>query len=225
MAFRSYVPARHGTWLFPLGLLALCVLPILGGVARLAHMGVVTPETARFVAAPVPVVVHVLASLLYAVLGAFQFSDGLRRRFPRWHRTAGKLLVVCGLAAALSGIWMTLAFPITKPGTDLPSFDGLAVYLARLAVGVGMAVSLVLGVRTIQRGDVAAHQAWMLRAYALGLGAGTQALTHLPWFLFPAIRGETARAVGMVSAWVINLAIAEWWLARRPARQALPRTS
>ena len=49
----------------------------------------------------------------------------------------------------------------------------------------------------------------MMRGYALGLGAGTQALTHLPWCLFPAIQGELSRALCMAAGWAINLAVAE----------------
>ncbi len=46
----------------------------------------------------------------------------------------------------------------------------------------------------------------MMRSYALGLGAGTQVLTHLPWYLFPSIHGELARTLFMAAGWGINLA-------------------
>ena len=41
-----------------------------------------------------------------------------------------------------------------------------------------MAAAIVLGFTAIRRRDIAAHRAWMIRAYALGLGAGTQAFTE-----------------------------------------------
>lgn len=41
-----------------------------------------------------------------------------------------------------------------------------------------MAACLVLGFTAIRRRDIAAHRAWMIRAYAIGLGAGTQAFTE-----------------------------------------------
>ena len=41
-----------------------------------------------------------------------------------------------------------------------------------------MAASIVLGFTAIRRGDVARHRAWMTRAYALALGAGTQVFTQ-----------------------------------------------
>ena len=45
----------------------------------------------------------------------------------------------------------------------------------------------------------------MMRGYSLGLGAGTQVLTHLPWFLFPSIQGELTRALFMGARWASTL--------------------
>ena len=50
-------------------------------------------------------------------------------------------------------------------------------------MALSLALSLALGVTTVLKGDIAAHKAWMLRAYAIGMGAGTQVFTHLPWFV------------------------------------------
>jgi uncharacterized membrane protein len=213
-------PDLRGAWLVPGGLIVLGLIPVAGGVMRLVQMGggALTPDSARFLAAPLPVVLHILCSVVYALLGALQFSDGLRRRHPKGHRVAGKLLVACGLVVALSGVWMTLIYPVAKVAAGLPSFDGPAVYAMRLVVGVAMAGFLVLGYTAIRQGDVRGHRAWMMRAYALGIGAGTQALTHIPWFLFPGIHGELARTVCMAAGWAINMGVVEWVLAREVRR-------
>ena len=155
------------------GLLALAFIPVLGGTGRLVEVlggPEVLPTDARFAASPVPLVVHIVASVVYAVLGAFQFSARLRRRHPGWHRRAGRLLVVLGLAVAFSGLWMTLAYP-QKEGT------GDILWVTRLLVSSGMGASVILGLVAIRRRDIARHRAWMTRAYALALGAGTQAFT------------------------------------------------
>ena len=164
--------ARTDRWV-PLGLVLLAAIPVLAGTARLVEIlgGPEAIETdARFAASPAPVVIHVAAATLYALLGAFQFSAGIRRRHPGWHRRAGRVLVALGLAVALSGLWMTLALP-RKEGT------GELLYLFRLLFASGMAGSLILGVAAIRRRDIDRHRAWMTRAYALALGAGTQAFT------------------------------------------------
>ena len=99
----------RGWWVQVL-LLALVLIPIVAGTSRLVELSggpVVLPRNPRVDASPLPVVVHIVSAIGYAVLGAFQFSSGLRRRHPGWHRSAGRVLVVLGLAVALSALWMT----------------------------------------------------------------------------------------------------------------------
>src|SRR5690348_15442294 len=101
--------STRSSWLIPAGLIALSIVPAIAGTARLAQLASgaeVTPENARFFAAPLPVVLHILAVIPYSVLGAFQFSASFRRRHRRWHRAAGRILIPLGLVAALSGLWM-----------------------------------------------------------------------------------------------------------------------
>ncbi|MNY10226.1 hypothetical protein D3C86_1431890 [compost metagenome] len=75
------------------------------------------------------------------------------------------------------------------------------------------------GYLAIRKRDIPRHRAWMMRGYALGMGAGTQVFTHIPWFLLPATHGELARTVCMAAGWAINLAVAEWLIARHDRRR------
>ena len=61
------------------------------------------------------------------------------------------------------------------------------------------------------------HRAWMMRGYAIGLGAGTQVLTLLAGELIVGPPSELSRALLMGAGWVINLAVAEWAIRKRPA--------
>ena len=81
-------------------------------------------------------------------------------------------------------------------------------------------MSIVLGYTAIRRGDVTRHRAWMMRGYAIGLGAGTQTLTLMAGELIAGPPSEFSRALLMGAAWVINLAVAEWILRKRPAPPA-----
>lgn len=201
-------------WLVPAGLIALSVIPVIAGTARVVQLAsgvAMTPENARFVTAPLPVVLHIIGVTLYSVLGAFQFSTGFRKRNPGWHRVMGRILVPAGLMASLTGLWMTQFY-------EWPKCDGVYLYLIRLVVGSAMTVALVRGVTAILRRDIQNHRAWMMRAYALGLGAGTQVFTHIPYFVLPDIQGELSRTVCMAAAWVINLAVAEWLITRQRRR-------
>ena len=206
-------------WLLPAGLIALSFIPIAAGSFRLVQLwdgAAITPENARFFATPLPVVLHILSSVVYCVFGALQLAPGFRRRNPDWHRAAGRMLVPCGLLAALSALWMTQFYPVANLIGPLPAdFDGPTLYAIRLVAGSAMALFLCLGLAAVMKRDIAGHRAWMMRGYALGLGAGTQAFTHLPWFLFPSIQGELARTLCMAAGWAINLAVADWFIARR----------
>ena len=206
--------SSRADWQIPAALLVLTAIPFLAGVVRLVGLTLgaqVTPENARFLAAPLPVVVHIFSVSLYCILGAFQFAPGFRRRRPDWHRIAGRVLVVAGLAVGLSGLWMTLFYPIPA------HLQGDLLHGVRLLVGSAMIVSIVLAWTAIMRRDIAQHSAWMIRGYALGQGAGTQVLVMLPWTLIFGEASGLPRDILMSAAWVINLAVAEWIIRRRPA--------
>jgi hypothetical protein len=127
----------------------------------------------------------------------------------------GRLLLPCAATVAVTGLWMTLTYP-------WPAGDGWLLYAERLVVGSAMLLSVALGIIAIGRRQFVRHGEWMIRAYALGMGAGTQVLTHLPWFLLSDVApGETPRAVMMGLGWLVNVVVAEW-IIRRPARGAQP---
>ena len=200
-------------WLVPAGLIALSVVPVLAGSARLVQLAggvAVTSANARFVSTPLPVVLHIVGATIFCLLGALQFSTALRKK--SWHRRAGRIVVPAGLVAALSGLWMAVYY-------DLPASDNRALEAMRLIVGVAMVAFLLLGLRAIRRRDVIEHRNWMMRGYAIGLGAGTQVLTNLPWILAFGTPTPAVRAVLMGSGWAINLAVAEWCI-RRPQLSA-----
>ena len=200
------------TLLVPASLLALGLVPVIAGLVRLAGLmtGQAAADDARFFENPLPITLHILAVIPYSLLGALQFAPALRRR--AWHRAVGMALVPLGLFAALTGLWMTHFYP-------WPVGDGEAVYVMRLIVGAAMTLSIVRGTVSLLRHEYAAHGAWMLRGYALGMGAGTQVLTHVPWLLFVGGRpGERSRAVLMGLAWIINAVLAEYVIRTRFAR-------
>jgi len=197
-------------WRVPAALMVLCAVPVLAGAFRIAQLtsgAPITPDNARFFASPVPVVLHIVGASVFCLLGAVQFVPRLRRR-SGWHRVAGRVVVPCGLVAALSGLWMTLFYP-------RPAGDGDLLTAFRLVFGSAMVFALVFGFVAILRRDVSTHKAWLMRGYAIGVGAGSQAVTSTVWLLLVGVPGEFARALLMAAGWVINLAVAEWIIRRR----------
>lgn len=217
----------RGDWLVTVGLLLLAVIPVLAGTVRVGQLTVgaaatpVTPENSRFFAAPLPVIFHIVGATLYALLGAFQFAPGFRLRYPHWHRRIGWLLIPSGLAASLTGLWMAHFYP-------WPAGDGKVLYAMRLLFGFGMTLSLILAVAAIRQRKFAQHGAWMIRAYAIGMGAGTQVFTQIVWMLLVGTSGEFARNIVMGGGWVINLIVAEsviYLRLTRPQSKAAPAPS
>jgi hypothetical protein len=198
--------------------MVFALMPLIPGAFRLVELGGgphLMPANPRIAAFPLPVIIHIVSAFFYSVVGAWQFSPALRR--VPWHRWAGRLLAPLGIGAALSGVYMTLFYPAAPNTHEL-----LMVF--RLLFGGGMAIAIALGVwAIIVDRDVATHRAWMMRAYALGLGAASQMVIFLSLAPLGTPNGFV-NALMMGAAWAINLGIAEW-IIRRPMRVRLAPAS
>ncbi|WP_432986231.1 DUF2306 domain-containing protein [Dactylosporangium sp. CA-233914] len=204
-------------WPIVAGLFLLALVPSLAGGVRVAQLtgGVErTAANARFVDMPAPVLVHIFGAVAFAFLGALQFAPGFRRRHRRWHRVCGRVVAVAGIAVALSGLWMTAFY-------DLPRGDNDVLSVFRYIFGTVMLLAIVLGFIAIRRRDFHTHKAWMMRAYAIAMGAGTQVFTSLP--LLPVNVDDPSypswRCVALVAGWLINLAVAEIIIRRSDPRR------
>lgn len=195
---------------------------MLAGLSRLFSLstGAFTLDgNERFAVDPWTAALHMIGATAFATLGAFQLVPSLRR--GAWHRVAGRVLSVLGIVAALAGTWMALRW-VPK------AFDSAALNAIRTVVAAAMVAFIVLGFIAARRRDFEAHGAWMLRAYALFLGAGTQVFTAgftaLP-FMEPYM-SEALAATSMAAGWIINALVVEWilWKGRHgPTAGALTR--
>ena len=195
------------------GLLVFAAMPLTFVVLRLLQLAGISDAMPPAPVPPIPLILHITGALLYAVLGAFQLSASIRRRRPSWHRAAGRVALVGALLVALSAVWLTALY-VT------PSLGGLLLAGLRILVASGMLISIGLGGAAALRHDVPRHREWMIRSYALGLGAATQMLVLM---VAEMVTGESPielnRALLMGLAWAINILCAEWVIRRgRPAR-------
>jgi len=201
-------------WPIPAGLLLLGLIPVGAGILRMTELAgnpAVSPDNARFLAAPLVFWAHAVGGCLLLVLGALQFAAPLRARYPRWHRWAGRVAVAAGLTAALSGLWMTQTFPAEPRNPDI-------FYGFRMMFGLGWILCLILGLRAALLRDIAGHRAWMMRGYAIALGAGTTVLTFGFWLLIGGSDTPLESTWTQTSAWLINLAVAEAFIRRQVTR-------
>lgn len=212
------VAPGSGRWI-RFGLLVLAAVPVAAGTTRLVELAggpPVLPVNPRIAASPAPAIIHITSGALYLLVGILQFSAAFRGRWPQGHVRAGRLLAVLGLAVAASAIWMT-HFYAREAGT------GSLHYVFRLAFGFGMAACLILGVAAIRGGNPEGHRAWMMRAYALAAGAGTQVFTQ--GFAEGTVGdGELSSGLALGAGWVINLAVVEYVIGRRKVTPSRPAT-
>ena len=190
--------------------------PIVSGSLRLTQLSggpEVIPEASRFTDSPLPVILHIVSATIFSIVGAFQFLPGLRRGRRSWHKMAGRVLIPAGLLVALTGLWMATF-------SALPIGDGPLLLGIRWLFGTYMVVSIALAVRAIVRRRFVVHGAWMTRAYALGVAAGTQALLLIPGSIIFGSAAELPRAIAMGAAWLVNLGVAELRSAAGPSRSA-----
>lgn len=197
----------------PAALVLLSAVPLVAGALQLVQLAggpAVIPADDRFAGFPAALVLHILGASVFALLGVVQLVPRLRRDHRTWHRRSGRVVAAAGLAVSGSALWLTVFYE-PQPGT------GPLLLVLRLVVAPAMAACLLLGVAAIRRGDVSGHRAWMVRGYALGLAAGTQAFTG---GLAEAVvgTGELRSDVAKGLGWVINVAVAEW-VVRRPGRR------
>ncbi len=214
------MPFSRSEKLLLAGLIVYSFIPAFGGLFRILELAggpaVGLPENPRATTAPVTIGVHILSSAVYCVAGALQFLPSLRRTGA--HRVIGPTVAGTGCLSAATGLWMThyFSFPTELQGTLL--------YSVRMILSLSMIGLIAFGVIAIRNRNLYRHSASMLRAYAIGLGASTQAFVGIGWMIITGNEPEGLPRDGlMVFSWVINLLVAQWMIRRflHPLRRTI----
>lgn len=155
--------------------------------------------------------VHIVFAGLALLIGGLQFSGTLRRRSVRLHRWIGRTYVGSVLIGGAAALVMSFFSSVALLG--LFGFGTLAVLWIW---------TTYRGYRSARDGDLAAHQAWMIRSYALTYAAPTLRL----WLLLllagqllfgvdPDVAVVNAYAPVPFLCWLPNIVIAEYLVYRR----------
>ena len=186
-------------------------------VSAMHALGIVDPiESTRFQGAvdidsgyaahPMSTLMHVLPGAAYLAFGALQFSSSFRRRHLRWHRVAGRCLIIAAVAGSLSALVLGLVAP----------FAGNRERLVITLFGVWWLVATLAGYAAIRRGDRRAHRQWMIRGYSVALAISLIRVVLMVFSLFLMPYGYTTRAIFMLalwSGWIVSVIAAEAWIA------------
>jgi uncharacterized membrane protein len=193
---------------------AIPVLTALFDVLQIPS-GAYPEDSAHLAVAPVSWFVHALAGVAFGITGPAQFVRAFRQRFGALHRVLGWVFVVSGASLGLSAF--SLLAQVTPQRTPL-------VDIARGLFGLALLIALALAMAAIRNRDVLRHRAWVIRAYAVGMGLGAVSLVFFPIYVITgqAPTGLTSDVL-FVASWGLSIAFGEVvirHLSRSPPRVA-----
>jgi uncharacterized membrane protein YozB (DUF420 family) len=199
-----------------------CLTPFFSGIFRGTTLALEwdwIPRLTHDEVDNLPLFIHVTGAMVYYPLAAIQMLQGVRKRYPNWHRRAGKVALYAGLASAISCTWITFVHPDAR---------GPILYFGRVIFGPLWALFLILGILAIRRRNVPSHRDWMIRAFAVSMPAGTLVFIFLPLFLFMGHISETLDESIQSGAWFLHLGIVEYLIRKirskksnRPLQEAI----
>lgn len=159
------------------------------------------PESLRYNATPISFLGHAIGGVAFGIIGPLQFGRVLARKYGRLHRVLGRAFVVAGAFLSLSSLTLLWEFPDT---------NGVVVNAGRLVFGIALGIALIVAMVAIKRRNITAHRDWMIRAYAIGMGATLVSLLFIPIFI---ITGEPPMGLGadvlFIGSWAACVAFAE----------------
>lgn len=153
-----------------ISLVILCAIGAAAATRRIVALGSASPAgTSEFAgldahfADKAPLTqLHVVPSLLFVLLVPLQFVRSLRRRYPRFHRWTGRLIMGLGVVMGISALWLS-ARPV----------GGVVEGTATILFGSLFLLSLGLAWVHIRNGRVELHREWATRMVAIALGVAT----------------------------------------------------
>jgi hypothetical protein len=162
----------------------------------------IDPYEMRYVEHPFLTYFHVVSGLVFMLLLPLQFVPRIRNKWIGFHHISGRIVVVSGIVAALSGIAYGLITPIRVP------------LLATAAVLFGLLLLLALGkaMYHILRREIALHREWMIRAFAIALGISTIRMIVMSCLVLTDMDIKEFYGISFWIGWPLNVVVAEIWI-------------
>ena len=171
--------------------------------------------SSTYVDRPVAVQVAFYAHIVFAgvalLVGPFQFSQTIRDRFVRLHRAIGRAYIVAVLVGGSAAFVMSFFSSV-----------GLLGFFGFGSLAVLWVFATTMAYRAIRRRDLASHQAWMMRSFALTYAAPTLRLWLFALLIPQILSGvpfaqayHSAYAPVPFLAWLPNIVMVEFMIRRR----------
>ena len=152
--------------------------------------------------------VHLLFGLIVYVFAPFQFMTSIRKRFIGFHRWSGRAWMISGAIAGFTGAF----FGVVWPFTGHQGF-GLLQTGINAIIGPYTLFCLYKAYSNIRARNFGEHREWMIRTFALMLGVAMQRVLMIILSVFTGIGRESMFAPAMIAGMIINIVVAEYWIA------------
>ncbi len=192
-----------GPVMVPVALYLATLLTILLAVVQVVQipLGALPEDSQRLEVVPVWHFMHVLGGATFGILGPIQFGRVLMHKYGRLHRALGRVFVAAGAMISLSSLGLLWHFPNTY---------SQIVSGGRLVFGIALGAALVIAMRAIWQRNVTRHRNWMIRAYAIGMGATAVTMVFFPIY---AVTGQpptgVAADIAFMGSWTACVVFAE----------------
>ncbi len=192
-------------WVF---LIALTLFLILQTTMLTSNLSQNPPITSvyniRYLNIPVLMGMHIIAGMIYIVLGVIQFIAWIRRKHIQFHKALGWTLAVCGIVSGIFGIISSALMPSVIMGSGQ-----FSIYV----FGTLFVVFIAMGVYRIKTGNIVEHRKWMIRAYAVGLAiVNARIYVIIMMTTSTYFHGIEPFSPALTFAWISNLMLAEFWI-------------
>jgi uncharacterized membrane protein YozB (DUF420 family) len=154
-------------------------------------------------------VIHIFAGSILLACATLQVWPWLRRRHLRVHRWSGRIYVLAAIPVGVGGL-IVAQFP----------HGGPVQQAGNTAFGLLFLTCTGLGYRAVRQHRIGDHRRWMIRSFALAFSIVTNRIWLMIMIPVFASTGGDQAVIAVIGAatwisWLVNLAVAEWWLRRR----------
>lgn len=151
-------------------------------------------------------ILHIIPAFMLMLLAPIQLIAKIRAKAPAVHRFIGRVFVGFAIVSALSGLLLAFVMP----------FGGLDETIVISFMFIGFIVSLFLGVSHIRNGNIAQHRYWMSRMLAFAYIPVTMRVFFMLGTAVYQLDPREIFALCLLIGGVLNLAVCEFWLHKRP---------
>ncbi|MBJ7348304.1 MAG: DUF2306 domain-containing protein [Thermoleophilaceae bacterium] len=165
-----------------------------------------------YIAHTAGIVAHVSGAIVALALGPLQFLPALRAKRPQVHRVLGRAYLTGVLVGGVGGLYMATF-----------AYTGIVARAGFTALALLWLSSAVMAITSIRRGDVVAHQRWMIRNFALTFAGVTLRLQLMIFGV--GLEFRTGYMLAAWTCWIGNVLFAEWLIRKRIKPPAVLHTA